>query len=161
MTRLIGNDAIKKIKDKVEEIWKNREKGIGVGLAGKLIGVETTRAGITAILSAKGIDRAIVDQGSNELARLLTPYTNNMLIAKKIVKAISFGSSVLFLTPIAAQHIALFAASSYFIILASVILIAMDYADSGRILRFVRGVGEIANSLRPIDSGPVPSASTP
>lgn len=160
LTRLIGNDAIKKIKDKVEEIWKNREKGIAVALVGKLIGVETTRAGITAI-SANGIDKAIADQRSNEVTRLLSPYKGNILIAKKIVKAISFGSSVLFLTPVAGQKIALFAASSYLIILASVLLIAMDYADSGKTLRFVRGVGEIANSLQPIGSGPVPPASTP
>jgi|GEM_PF-1355652 hypothetical protein len=154
LTRLIGNDAITNIKDKVEEIWNNREKGIAVALIGRLIGVETTRAGIAA-LSAKGIDKGIADQRSNEVARLLKPYKNNVLIAKKIVKAISFGSSVLLLTPIAGQKIALFAASSYLIILASAILIAMDYADSGRILRFVRGVGEIANSLRPAGSGPV------
>jgi len=161
LTRLIGNDAIKNIKDKVEEIWNNREKGIAVALVGRLIGVEATRAGITALLSAKGIDKAIADQCSNEVARLLKPYRNNVAIAKKIVKAISFGSSVLVLTPIAGQKIALFAASSYLIILASVMLIAMDYADSGRILRFVRGVGEIANSLRTAGSGAVSSSSAP
>ena len=161
LTRLIGNDAITNIKDKVEEIWNNREEGIAVALVGRLIGVETTRAAITALLSAKGIDKGIADQCSNEVARLLRPYRNNMAIAKKIVKAISFGSSVLLLTPIAGQKIALFAASSYLIILASVILIAMDYADSGRILRFVRGVGEIANGLRPAGSGPVSSSSAP
>jgi hypothetical protein len=159
LTNLIGNDAIKKVKDKVEEIWRNHEQGIALGLLGKIIGVETTRATITNILGTKGIDKTLTDQGSTDVARLLAPYRNNMLIANKIVKAISFGSSLLLLTPITGPKIALFTASSYLIVLASVILIAMDYADSGGILRLVRGVGEIANSLRPIGADAAPSSS--
>jgi hypothetical protein len=147
LTRLIGIDAINKVRDKVEEIWKNREKGIVNQLLSKLIGVESTRAVITTILNGKGLDKTILDQRSNEVADLLIPYNEKTQIAKKIVSAISFGASLLVLTPIAGQKIALFAASSYFIVLASVMLIAMDYADSGTILRWVRGVGEIANSL--------------
>jgi hypothetical protein len=153
LTRLIGIKAIKRIKEKVEEIWTNREAGLVRKFLGELIGVETTRARIPTILRAKEIDKATVDQGSNDVARLLIPYNNNMLIAKKIVNAISFGSSILILTPIAGQKFALFAASSYLIVLATVTLTAMDYADSGRILQRVRGVGEIANSLRPSGDG--------
>lgn len=147
LTRLIGFDAIKTVRDKVEEIWKNREKGIVNQLLSKLLGIETTRAGITTILSARKMDKTILDQSSNEVADLLSPYNEKIQIAKKIVSAISFGTSLLVFTPIAGQKIALFAASSYFIVLASVMLIAMDYADSGTILCWVRGVGEIANGL--------------
>lgn len=154
LVRLIGNDAISKIRDKIKEVWEDREKGIVDTLLAKIIGVETTRTSITTILSLKGIDKDTADRGSNDLSQLLIPYKNNMEMAKKAVKAISFGSSVLILTPIAGQNIALFAASSYLIILAAVILVSMDYADSGRILQRVRGVGEIANGLRP--NGNVP-----
>ena len=147
LTRLIGNEAIKKVRDKVTEIWKSHETGVVHQLLSKLIGVETTRTNITTILGTRPSDKAIVDAGSNEVAQLVQPYDNNIAIAKKIVNVISFGSSLLILTPLAGQKIALFAASSYFIILATVILIAMDYADSGKILQWVRGVGVIANSL--------------
>lgn len=149
LVRLIGNDAISKIRDKIKELWEDREQGIVVKLLAKIIGVEKTRASLTTILSLKGIDKDTADRGSNDLSQLLIPYKNNMEMAKKAVKAISFGSSVLILTPIAGHNIALFAASSYLIILTAVILVAMDYADSGGILQRVRGVGEIANGLRP------------
>lgn len=147
LTRFIGNDGIKKVRDKVEEIWRNREKGIVNQLLGKLIGIETTRASITAILGSKGMDKVIVDRASNEVSRLVIPYKDNVQLAKKIVNVISFGSTLLVLAPIAGPKVALFVASSYLAVLAGVILIAMDYADSGKILHWVRGVGEIAKSL--------------
>lgn len=147
LTNLIGSDALKKVRDKVDEIWKSRGKGIINHLLSKLLGIETTRAAITTILNARRMDKTILDQSSNEVADLLNPYNEKIQIAKKLVSAISFGTSLLVFTPIAGQKIALFAASSYFIVLASVMLIAMDYADSGTILRWVRGVGEIANGL--------------
>lgn len=161
LVRLIGNDAISKIRDRIKEIWKEREKGIVDTLLANIIGVATTRDRIITILSLKGIDKNIADQGSNDLSQLLIPYKNNMEMAKKAVKAISFASSVLIFTPIAGQHVALFAASSYLIILAAVVVVAMDYADSGGILKRVRGIGEIANGLRPIGSVPPPTAPQP
>jgi hypothetical protein len=154
LVRLISNDAITTIKDKIKEIWSDREKGIVDSLLAKIIGVEATRASITTILSLEGIDKDTATQGSNDLSQLLIPYKGNIEMAKKSVKAISFFSGVLVLTPFAGQKIALFAASSYLIILAAVVLVAMDYADSGGILRRVRGVGEIANDLRPIKKAP-------
>lgn len=158
LVRLIGNDSILQIRDKIRELWDDREKGIVDTLLGTIIGVETTRANITTIVSLKGIVRETADQASNDLSQLLITYNNNMEMAKKAVKAISFGSSLLILTPFAGHNIALFAASSYLIILAAAILVAMDYADSGRILRRVRGVGEIANGLQLNRSLPLPTA---
>lgn len=149
LVRLIGNDAITKIRDEIKEIWTSSEKGIVDVLLARIIGVATVRASIATILSLDGIDEDTATQGSNDLAQLLIPYKGNMEMAKKSVKAISFASSVLVLTPIAGQKIALFAASSYLIILAAVVLLATDYADSGVILQRVRGVGKIASGLRP------------
>lgn len=153
LVRLIGIDAVTRVKERVIEIWNNRETGIIDGLVARIIGVDVTRERIKTILSHTGIDKNNADKGSNDLAQLSDPFKSNMEMAKTAVNAIGFASSLLIFTPLAGSKVALFAASSYLIILAAVILISMDYADSGGILQRVRGVGEIANSLRPAEEG--------
>lgn len=163
LTRLIGSDALTKIKDRVMKFWEEASDKklteLGNALIAKTIGVEATRQRITAVLSGGELDREAVDKASNEMAQLVAPYTGNMAMAKKAVEAISFVSGILVLTPVAGQKIALFAAGSYFLILGAVFLIAMDYTDSGRILQRVRGVGEIASGLRPSKEVPPPPAA--
>jgi hypothetical protein len=70
-----------------------------------------------------------------------------MELARGLVAAVTLAGTILALTPLVGLGLALAVASTYLVILASVILLGMDYADSGLVLRRVRGVGEIASSL--------------
>jgi hypothetical protein len=151
LVRLIGNDNLTKIKDRIKELWgeigKKKLNEWGNDVLSKFIGVKATRETIEIILAGE-LKKDAVDRASNELSQLKQPYNDNMEMAKKAVGAISIVSGVLFLLPIAGQQIALFAALAYLMILSVALLIAMDYCDSGQVLQRVRGVGEIANSLR-------------
>jgi hypothetical protein len=161
LVRLIGSDALTKVKERVVQFWNEaadqKLSELGNALIAKVIGVEATTQRVRAILSGGELDKDAVDKASDELAQLVTPYAGNMAMAKKAVEVISFVSGILVLTPIAGQKVALFAAGSYFLILGAVFLIAMDYTDSGRVLQRVRGVGEIAGGLRP--AGEVPPSA--
>jgi hypothetical protein len=153
LTKLVGIDAITKIKNKISELWKERESGLIDDLLARMLGVKETRDKVTITLALNGLDKDVTDQASNDMSQLLVPFSNNVAIAKKTIEAISFATGILFFTPIAGQKIALFAAASYLLILSVVVLVAMDYADSGRVLKIVRGVGEITNSLKPKSGG--------
>ncbi|MEP6912150.1 MAG: hypothetical protein ABI923_05320 [bacterium] len=150
LIKLLGNDAVAKIKDEIVKLWNDvTGGGIVSYLLGKAFAVETTTEKIKNILKLKALNKDKLDQASNDLAQLLLPYKNDLAIAKKATQAISFSAAVLLVIPIAAPKVALLAAFAYGLVLSGVVLVGSDYADSGGILRRVRGVGEIANSLVP------------
>lgn len=148
---LIGNDALTKIKETVKDLWNKigikKVDEWGNEMLADFIGVQATRTAVEGILGGD-LKWEPVEKGINELSQLQQPFRDNMEMAKKAVAVVSLVSAVLFVLPIAGQKVALFAAVSYLVILSAALLIAMDYCDSGRILQRVRGVGEIANSLR-------------
>jgi hypothetical protein len=146
----IGNDAVKKIKDKLAEFLKEAaEGGFAESLLGRFVGAEVTRASIKQRLDGGGLDRVSLNEGSDELRLLAATYQKNMEMAKKAVTAITFASGIIGLTSLGPQNAALFAGVGYCTVLAVVILLAMDYADSGRVLGRVRGVGVVTEGLRP------------
>jgi hypothetical protein len=113
-------------------------------------GVEATRTHIAEILGSEGLERAALDEASNALSQLVIKFKENMAMAQGLTSAVTLAGTLLALTPLAGPELALVTASAYVLILAAVVLIGMDYADSGRILQRVRGVGEIADSVRPV-----------
>lgn len=151
LVNLIGNDALTKIKDRIKELWQEiGQKKLDEWtneVLGRFIGVEATRGTVDDVLSST-LNEEALRQASAEVSNLTQPYKDSTEMAKKAVGAISLISGIAFVLPIAGQKIAFFAALAYLVILSGVLLIAMDYCDSGRILRRVRGVGEIANALR-------------
>ncbi|HMG74253.1 MAG TPA: hypothetical protein VK582_12195 [Pyrinomonadaceae bacterium] len=151
LVNLIGNDALKKINDRVKELWQEigqkKIKDWTDEVLGDFIGVGATRKTIEDVLGSKLNEQAL-PQASDDVSRLTQPYRESTAMAKTAVGAISLVSGTLFWFPFAGQKVAFFAALAYLIILSGVLLIAMDYCDSGRILGRVRGVGEIANGLR-------------
>lgn len=150
LTRLLGSEALVRIKAQVEQIWQEVREGKHVAQALKwAFGVEATQALIAKILSSEGLQQEALDQASNALAPLATTFKEKMAMAKGMASAVTLGGTLLALTPLAGPGLMLFTASFYMGILAAVVLIGMDYADGGRILLRVRGVGEIISSARP------------
>ncbi|MCU1267253.1 MAG: hypothetical protein JWM21_3571 [Acidobacteria bacterium] len=147
---LVGSDALREIGREVVQLWRDVTGGSLVGnLLSNLFAVQKTKDGIGEIIKIDGLDKDKVDKGTNDLAQLALPYQNDMAMAKKAVKVISLSATVLLVIPVAGVKVALLAAAAYGVVLSAVVLVGMDYSDSGRLLKRVRGVGEIANGLRP------------
>jgi len=151
LVALIGNESLRKIRDHIKNLWNETGQksldGWTRELLAKFMGVEATRK-IVKDLPTDPLRKEAVDEASNELSRLVQPFKNDMEMSKKMVSTISLAATILFILPVAGQKVALFAAIFYLLVLSHALLVSMDYCDSGAILRRVRGVGEIANSLR-------------
>lgn len=155
LIRFVGNDAIIKVKEKIEEFWNNIDhEDLGESLVARVLGVADTKKHVKETLAAEGHTITVLDDGSNALGLLAASYKNNMAMAKKAVTAIGYASFIMAFTPVGAHNAALFAGFGYFTVLATVMLIGMDYADSGRILHRVAGVGLVTDSLLPKTSAP-------
>lgn len=145
---LLGSEALARIKAQVEKVWQDVKEGKYVAQALEwAFGVEATRTDIEEILRSEGLRQEALDKAGNALDQLASAFKENMSITRGLTSAVTFGCTLL--TPLASPQLALVAASAYAVILAAVVLIGMDYADSGRILQRVRGVREIASSVRP------------
>jgi hypothetical protein len=151
LVALIGNESLTRIRDHIKDLWNETGQksldGWTRELLAKFMGVEATRK-IVKDLPTDPLRKETVDAASNELSRLVQPFKNEMEMSKKMVSTISLVAAILFILPLAGQKVALFAAIFYLLVLSRALLVSMDYCDSGAILRRVRGIGEIANSLR-------------
>lgn len=155
LVNFIGNDALTKIKDKLLELWREVSEGdFAQSLLAHLLGIHATHEKVAQRLDAGNIDRDSLAEGSDALARLVADYRKHMGVAKKSVAAITFASAVIGWTSLGPQNAALIAGVGYSTVLAAVMLVGMDYADSGRVLRIVRGVGEVTDGLRPRTNAP-------
>jgi phage shock protein A len=151
LIKWVGSDALAHIKGELGDLWAKVSGGedLLTQLLTRVFGLEDTRTKITDVLALDGLAHAALDQSSTDLQQLAARFKQQMSIAGGVATAVAFTGTVLLLTPFAGVHLALLAASANVLIMAVVVLLGMDYADSGRILQRVRGVGEIAGSLRP------------
>jgi len=148
LIRFLGKGALNLIKVKIEQIWQKIKDGQYLAdVLNWAFEVEPTRSKIDEILNSKGLDPAVLDEASNALGRLSITFEEKMKMAEGLAKALTLAGTLLALTPLSGAALTILVASTYGLILAAVVLIGMDYADSGRILQRVRGVREIADDL--------------
>jgi len=148
--RLLGGEIIARIKDRVEKLWQDAKAGklVAQGLE-YVFGVEATKKQVEDIMRLDGLDRGALDQASTSLQALSARFKENMAMAKNLTSAVTLAGTLLGLASLAAPSFVLLTAVAYLVIVAAVVLIGADYADSGSLLQRVRGVGQIAASLRP------------
>jgi hypothetical protein len=146
LIRMLGSEALAKTKDKVAEILNAAREGNLVDrLLEMAFGIQTTKALIDEKMRSRNLNKDELDKASEELAQLKVKFKEKMEMMKRITSAVVLGG--ILLTPFVGPNAVLAAASAHVIILAGVVLIGMDYTDSGCILNQVRGVGEIAKGL--------------
>lgn len=145
LLRLLGDDLVASVKEQVEKIWNGLKDGkfVAAPLAWAF-GVEAARNEVTQILQSAGLKQESLDEASNALAKLRTSFKENMSLLEGIASAVGLAGTLLFLVPGLGPNMALVAAGIYGVILAAVVLIGMDYTDSGVLLKRVDGVREIA-----------------
>ena len=151
LLNLVGNDALKQVKEKLAELWDKFSGGKDVltQVLEHLFGITTTEAKIEAVCKLDGLILNKVDQGSADLQELAARYKGQMKLAKGIASGVAVVAPFVIWLSGANPGVVLGVAFACVIIVAVVVLLGMDYADSGRILQRVRGVGEITESLRP------------
>jgi hypothetical protein len=148
LLRLLGEDLLKKVKEQVEKLWEGLKGGKYVsGPLEFAFSVKATSDRIDEILARDGLKLEALDDASNALARLKQAFKENMEILSAVVTTISLVGTFLLLIPAIGAQVALIAASANAMILGAVVLIGMDYTDSGILLKRVRGVKEIAEGL--------------
>ena len=151
LLNLVGNDALKRVKEKLEELWEKFSGGKDVltQVLEHLFGITATEAKIKEVCDLEGLVLDKVDQGSTDLQELAARYKGQMKLAKGIAGGLAIVAPVVIWLSGANPGVVLAVAFAGVLIVAVVALLGMDYADSGRILQLVRGVGEITESLRP------------
>lgn len=151
LIELLDSKALAAIKDRGEQVWKDLRDG---KLLGQVLGwafhVDATRKHIQEIMQTEGLKIDALNKACDDVAQLKIKFQENMTIARRIAAAVALAGTVLAMTTIGASTAALATASAYALIFGGVVLVGMDYADSGRILDRVRGVDEIASSLKPV-----------
>jgi hypothetical protein len=151
LVQLLGNDALTKIKEKLQEVWTDLQAGKQAsGVLEWAYAVASTRARLTETLGAEDLDLVALDAGSEELQRLQAKFKEHAGLLRGALAAVTLlGTIVVWGGWVAGPPLALATAFALVLIVAAVVLIGMDYADSGSVLRRVRGVGEIIGGMRP------------
>ncbi|PYS90220.1 MAG: hypothetical protein DMF64_15665 [Acidobacteria bacterium] len=151
LLNLVGNDALKRVKEKLAELWEKFSGGKDVltQVLEHLFGVTATEAKIKEVCELQGLILGTVDQGSTDLQELAARYKGQMKLAKGIAGGLAIVAPAVVWLSGANPGVVLAVAFASVLMIAVVLLLGMDYADSGRILQRVRGVGEITESLRP------------
>ena len=152
LVQLLGNDALTKIKEKLQEVWTDLQAGKQA--SGVLDGRTPSRRlerGLTETLGAEDLDLVALDAGSEELAAFAGEVQGACSgpLRGALAAVTLLGTIVVWGGWVAGRPLALATAFALVLIVAAVVLIGMDYADSGSVLRRVRGVGEIIGGMRP------------
>jgi hypothetical protein len=151
LTTLLDSKALAAIRERAGQVWKDLREGKLLGqVLGWAFDVDLTRKHIQEIMRVEGLRIDALNKACDDVAQLKIKFQENITIARRIAGGVTLAGTVLAMTTIAAPTAALATASAYVLILAGVVLIGMDYADSGRILDRVRGVDEIASDLRTV-----------
>lgn len=146
LLQLLGNDALQKVKAEIEKFWKSVKDGKFIEeQLKKIFGIEDTKSKVEDILKSQNLRLEALDGASKELGKLIVKFKDAMSMTRRILSAITVAGAVL--TFLFGGVAALPLAIAYFVVLAAVILTGMDYADAGFVLKRVRGIREIAQSI--------------
>lgn len=140
--QFLGTEALNRIKTKLVHVWQDVQEGKQINrVLSWLFDVDATRNLVTEIVSFEGLKINALDQSSNDFVRLAVKFEENTRLAQFLVSGINLAG--ILTLPLVNPQVTFFMASAHGLILASVLLIGMDYAGSGHILKHVNGVQEI------------------
>jgi hypothetical protein len=145
----LGSTALTQIRSRVQEFWKQLQEGkLLAHLLEVAFSVEATSGRIHEVCGLKNADLEALKRGMKDLADVQTKFRAKMTVGRHAALAIGLAATIAAFTPLAPQA-ALAAVSAYSLILAAVILLGMEYADSHSLLTGIRGVGTIVATILP------------
>jgi hypothetical protein len=143
-----GSKMLNLASDKLKKIWDDVRSGKYTRQTLALtFGIEATKAAIVAILGKPDLNPAAVDRGIDELDDLTERFGKHVKLMRGILRGLTVGLALIAFGGVSAPATVLAGASAYAVVLAAIILIGMDFSDSGHVLQWVKGVGQIANGL--------------
>lgn len=150
LAKLFGKEAFAKVKGNVEEIWKKFKSGeYSHDFLAWALDVKGTDTLITAALGQVDVNITLIDNATNDLPGLSDKYKSKMKLLRSLLSAVAVAGSIIAILHVAAPWIPLVFAGIYAALIGATVLVAMDYTDSGHVLGWVRGVGQIAGSIKP------------
>jgi hypothetical protein len=147
LIRLIGNELLKGVKDKVQKIWSDFADGKFTrdGLE-SMYAVQYVRKKAEGLLQNPRLDRQRLIEACADLAPLEPKFKKHMDLLNGFVAGIAIAAVVLPFTPLQPNAV-LIVAGAYLLVLGAIILIGREYAGSEWTLHWVRGVGQIVLEL--------------
>ena len=147
---LLGTEPLTLIKEKLKDLLDKMKDGEYISQTLEwTFGVKETKSYVTEMIGITGLELKALDQASGALSQLSDGFRNYMSIAQGLTSTVTLSVGILSVTPLAGPPLTLFFASVYLLIVAAVVLLGMDYADSGKLLQRVRGVRGIVQDVRP------------
>jgi hypothetical protein len=155
ITNLFGKEAVDKVKDKVKAIWEKFVAGDYTRDAVSwLLNIDAARKAIASCIARQNLTLAALDAASNELPALSESFKKSVKICRALIGGLVLAGSIIGFLHFAAPWIPAAFAAGYGAIIASTIIIGSNYAGSGRLAHWMRGVATIADGIAP------PPAST-
>jgi hypothetical protein len=146
--RLLGPAASARAKMLLAEAWNNFTSLVSMrDLLRRALDVNTTEARIDQILAIPDLHTEAIDAATNALLPLREALKKDMNLVRTVLRAVVLSASLLGVVHVAIPWLPLLTATAYLSVLAAALLIGSDYADSGTLLHWVKGVGEIATDI--------------
>lgn len=148
LKRIIPEHLYAAVRERLQDLWQRVERQEpGPAVVGWLIGVESVRRQVDEALGAQSLDLSRLDEASDALEALSGRFARNLQLVRRVVRAVAATGTLLGLAGMAIPHLALVIAGAALLAAAAVVLLAMDYADTGDLLRFVPGVRRIIQGV--------------
>ncbi|MCD6291615.1 MAG: hypothetical protein J7M34_14040 [Anaerolineae bacterium] len=142
----LGEETLERLKERLKEVlhqWLTGEQ-INVGLR-YVLAVDDTQQMVKQAVSQPGLTIEKVDQASTEVKQLRVRFDEHMGLVTQAAKVVTVIGGLL-TTSLGVQAV-LISAVSYLAVIAWAVAMGIDYADSGRLLDRVEGVGAIIQKL--------------
>ena len=150
---LLGGGAMETVKKQVSDVWTRLTNGeYAKDLLASSFGVKHTMSRIDAILASASVDISDLDSASNAFRPLTDNFGSKMSLMKGILATIVVITGGITLLHLAVPWLPLIVAGAYVALIGATVLIGMNYAGSGGVLQWVKGVREIADNLAPASS---------
>lgn len=146
---LIGSDALTKIKDKVGKTWedivngKYSEQALAWFYDQKAIDDLAD-----SVCQRQDLDKTVLGHADFEIADLVTRFKKYTQTFGIIIDVVGVSITILAFTPVREQGL-LLAGAVYLTILGALLLIGANYAGSGKMLHWVKGIGEVVAGVVP------------
>ena len=148
LVRLVGNDAVTAVRERIEKLWQQVRDGEHTTRALEwAFGVGAIRERVDEVLKSPRVSRDLIETAAAQLKALEKGFAETSRTAAAVASGLAATGTLLAFTPLAGPALALTMASAYFLLVAVIVIIGMDYADSERVLRRVRGVSGIVESV--------------
>jgi hypothetical protein len=149
LLKLLDNEALKAVKDKLTEFWSKLTDGTLVdSLLDWAFGRDSIQTAVAKVTAMPNLAVTVFDGASDLLPPLEEGFKTKMSWARTLTGLIAAGMGLLlFAGVVAAGPLAVFGGGAYLLILAAILVIGIDYAGKGGVFHQGKGVRGVIESL--------------